>query len=1383
MADNLIPSNQKIPSLFKGKKFAFLSEAVNYSLSEFNQEDFEQEQEYTLELIRDYLKQEHKINLLSSFYNYLNYFDDLMMFSYELKNQYKAILEEWDYISSEEKETFFKVYKDLGVSLIDNQENWENLKLDIKRIDEEIIDRLDTLKNEFLDEEDLNADNVDYYFKELKNFSKFLNDFHLHDFGYMSEQWENFKIDFNDYVDNYSERYFDSGLEEDIFNFTSKNEIEDIANSEKFKDWFIKNYNSEIFTKYKLDEKGVFQVDKQHTVSLSQEIQDISFNANDKIPRLFFRALNLENIDEEDRENLKNRGLGDEENYSYFQGDYYTSKSFVASSYIEGSEDVAIYSGFIRPLNAFVLPCVLQNGRGIYEDYHYYDDYVNWDNVLANYSFYEALCLLESAGFGYNLEKGDNIYDLYNAKDYKASETKEAVKNYIDKRKEKNSHYLPEFEDLIFTTQKYDYYANQGTDKWEEGDVKYPVKVFLFFTERGSKITEIVVNKNYKEEDFINPNTNKPYSFTELIGKVSTNDFSYNLKTFSNNKYEGVFFLDLVDYAGAGYLSPSETLSQSRGQSIVANIWGKLSPYTKEQQEEDRAYFKEVRNNKDWGENPSFFSSLATARKMLKTERAEIDKQLLAKTKEKIKSVLKSNLGSEILSNIEVLTLDEAKKLDPSLEKLDKKAVLQGFFISGKKQEGENPSAGKLVIIADSFVDREDLAVFTAYHELGHKIIDFQGRNNWLNWLNEAGKNETVRAIADKTEANYRKSGKNIDDLTAIEEALVDIFAAYKAQDWQRLEQRHGITLSENFKKKSGEAEQLYLSAKKNLEKVFTPNSLFTSLFSNNPNTVKVSDEAIFAMLGHLEQTIKENPRLSKTLAEKITELEEEKAEKKAEKAQTELEDLRKNLVGQFWGHNKIKDIYKTPNGYQFLIGNQWLHERSLSYNKAERIHEITLKQELSELDKLKLKVFYKGYKNNIQYKNSEISEEATKFNIKHSPHKRGSQLMNFARLIQTVELRLEQIGWKWEEQSISTDTYLSLSPKKSVKASIARGKKSMNKALLDKADVHRAMYRSGIGWVDFVYGRVGRLQPNGKTKGGMGLIHIIDARMRKDNMSYEQVVEMLTNDIVNTIGLGISGSNDVAIHGKDMRLRLRYLDNVAILIKQAGSNSWLLNGFKEKQTVKQIGVATNSALLTTSPILSRQGVGASAITHEGQTQNLNLAETSSKTAPQSKGEVSQLINSVSDSDNTVGDIKTQRNDFDNSKTKLSLTLPQSDFTQTMPNQSVSKQPISAPNPLNEIYIGKDNADNRFLNKVKAELIADCLSSNANNNNSGKIKIVEDTISQLIAEAYKKGGLNEVLKMQKMFIQANKKINNHNDVNQNQDLVNKNRSSPKSTKR
>ena len=59
--------------------------------------------------------------------------------------------------------------------------------------------------------------------------------------------------------------------------------------------------------------------------------------------------------------------------------------------------------------------------------------------------------------------------------------------------------------------------------------------------------------------------------------------------------------------------------------------------------------------------------------------------------------------------------------------------------------------------------------------------------------------------------------------------------------------------------------------------------------------------------------------------------------------------------------------------------------------------------------------------------------------------------------------------------------------------------------ALNNQKDVTYAMYRQDLGWVDFVWGDVGIIKATGKTKGGKGIAHILEARQRKDGLTAMQ--------------------------------------------------------------------------------------------------------------------------------------------------------------------------------------------------------------------------------------------------------------------------------------
>lgn len=197
-----------------------------------------------------------------------------------------------------------------------------------------------------------------------------------------------------------------------------------------------------------------------------------------------------------------------------------------------------------------------------------------------------------------------------------------------------------------------------------------------------------------------------------------------------------------------------------------------------------------------------------------------------------------------------------------------------------------------------------------------------------------------------------------------------------------------------------------------------------------------------------------------------------------------------------------------------------------------------------------------------------------------------------------------------------------SRSAMKDTDANIRRGRAAMNRALVEKADVRRAMYRNDIGWIDFVWGSTGRVLPNGKTKGAMGLAHVIESRMRKDGMSRDEVVGMLTNDVVEAIARGKVYKH--VVNGNSERLQLRHNGYEANLIKNAGNNAWLITGYELYQNgADGVGFDTSAATHTT-PTPARRDVGASDTPNvRAKDESVNTADgtRNSRAAERSKSE------------------------------------------------------------------------------------------------------------------------------------------------------------------
>jgi len=159
------------------------------------------------------------------------------------------------------------------------------------------------------------------------------------------------------------------------------------------------------------------------------------------------------------------------------------------------------------------------------------------------------------------------------------------------------------------------------------------------------------------------------------------------------------------------------------------------------------------------------------------------------------------------------------------------------------------------------------------------------------------------------------------------------------------------------------------------------------------------------------------------------------------------------------------------------------------------------------------------------------------------------------------------------------SDVGFSRSAMKSVDANVARGRRAMQKVLLDKADQHRAMFRNGLGWVDFTWGDSKR-----------GVAHIIKRRMESDGMSLEDVQRMLLDKVVETIAAGTEVRR--AESGLATRLVLDHNGNEAVLVKRKGANGWLLTAY-EMVPGASAGGATRPSATQSSATRSRDELGA----------------------------------------------------------------------------------------------------------------------------------------------------------------------------------------------
>lgn len=136
------------------------------------------------------------------------------------------------------------------------------------------------------------------------------------------------------------------------------------------------------------------------------------------------------------------------------------------------------------------------------------------------------------------------------------------------------------------------------------------------------------------------------------------------------------------------------------------------------------------------------------------------------------------------------------------------------------------------------------------------------------------------------------------------------------------------------------------------------------------------------------------------------------------------------------------------------------------------------------------------------------------------------------------------------------------------VEENIQRGREAMSRVIERRVNEPRAMYRKGLGWIAFFWGKAGGEPP--KCKGGHGISKIL-AKREWEGRSIEELIGQsgvaVAYKLVEVIATGSFGT----IPGR--RIRVQKKDFVVFLSKEMFGKEvvWLLTGFREVETQTRI--------------------------------------------------------------------------------------------------------------------------------------------------------------------------------------------------------------------
>jgi phage gp29-like protein len=117
-----------------------------------------------------------------------------------------------------------------------------------------------------------------------------------------------------------------------------------------------------------------------------------------------------------------------------------------------------------------------------------------------------------------------------------------------------------------------------------------------------------------------------------------------------------------------------------------------------------------------------------------------------------------------------------------------------------------------------------------------------------------------------------------------------------------------------------------------------------------------------------------------------------------------------------------------------------------------------------------------------------------------------------------------------------------------STKDNLQRGTKAMDRAIRKKADVQKAMYRRGIGQIDFRWGTPGNASND--FKGGFGISHVIAKHGEKSARALPLVLA--------------KGKISPHVEGPDKML-MEYQGRIASLARENKTKSWVITSFERQ--------------------------------------------------------------------------------------------------------------------------------------------------------------------------------------------------------------------------
>lgn len=181
----------------------------------------------------------------------------------------------------------------------------------------------------------------------------------------------------------------------------------------------------------------------------------------------------------------------------------------------------------------------------------------------------------------------------------------------------------------------------------------------------------------------------------------------------------------------------------------------------------------------------SDLAQYSSAKKQVSVDKAQ---RMAQQHAESIKKRLAESIGG-LAEQVDVAAVSETA---PDKAQMLLSERVEGWF---------DGRTGKITLVAENLTPER--AVWAAWHELGHRGFAADGFAKYREELERADGNSLIRRIADAVQEEREGTGDAAASVrsVAVEEAVVELYAAQRTGDWAGIENRYGVKAGNGLKR------------------------------------------------------------------------------------------------------------------------------------------------------------------------------------------------------------------------------------------------------------------------------------------------------------------------------------------------------------------------------------------------------------------------------------------------------------------------------------------------------------------------------------------------------------------------------------------------------